>query len=139
MELFHALSDGTGALWFFEDLLKAYIMLRHPEAFEGLDAAAHDRLNHQLEDSFAHYFRKDKKQNFTDAAQSAIRSVAKVSQMTGKNYAQKSALPEENNLKRKRRVHQFRGKRRRTTGHMSSNSRCRSRTFLPWPGNNKLL
>ncbi len=42
LELFHALSDGTGALWFFEDLLKAYIMLRHPEAFEGLSAAAHD-------------------------------------------------------------------------------------------------
>ncbi|WP_234402545.1 alcohol acetyltransferase [Trichococcus paludicola] len=111
LELFHALSDGTGALWFFEDLLKAYIMLRHPEAFEGLDAAAHDRLNHQLEDSFAHYFRKDKKQNFTDAAQSAIRSVAKVSQLTGKSHTQKSALPEENKQKRKRRVHQFRGKK----------------------------
>ena len=109
LELFHALSDGTGALWFFEDLLKAYIMLRHPEAFEGLSAAAHDRLNHQLEDSFAHYFRKNKKQNFTDAAQSAIRSFAKVSQLAGKSPSQKSALPEEN--KQKRPVHQFRGKK----------------------------
>lgn len=107
LELFHALSDGTGALWFFEDLLKAYIMLRHPEAFEGLKAAAHDRLNHQLEDSFAHYFRKGKNQNFTDAAQSAIRSVAKVSQLTGKSHSQKGSLPEE--TKQKQRVHQFRG------------------------------
>lgn len=111
LELFHALSDGTGALWFFEDLLKAYIMMRHPDAFEGLDAAAHDRLNHQLEDSFAHYFRKDKKQNFTEAAQSAIRAFAKVSQLTGKNQAQKSAWTAEDRQKRKVRVHQFRGKR----------------------------
>ncbi|MFY9901880.1 MAG: alcohol acetyltransferase, partial [Trichococcus sp.] len=111
LELFHALSDGTGALWFFEDLLKAYIMLRHPEAFGGLDAAAHDRLNHQLEDSFAHYFRKDKKQNFTDAAQSAIRSFAKVSQLAGKSDAHKGRKPEGTQQKKKIKVHQFRGKK----------------------------
>ncbi|CZR07506.1 alcohol acetyltransferase [Trichococcus ilyis] len=111
LELFHALSDGTGALWFFEDLLKAYIMLRHPEAFKGLDATAHDRLNHQLEDSFAHYFRKDKKQSFADAAQSAIRSVAKVSQLTGKSSAQKNALPQESEHQPKLHVHRYRGKK----------------------------
>ena len=31
LEVFHALSDGTGALWFLTDLLTAYLALRHPE------------------------------------------------------------------------------------------------------------
>ena len=31
LEVFHALSDGTGALWFLSDLVAAYIRLRHPE------------------------------------------------------------------------------------------------------------
>ncbi|HLS33706.1 MAG TPA: alcohol acetyltransferase, partial [Brevibacterium sp.] len=30
LEVFHALSDGTGALWFLTDLLDAYVGLRHP-------------------------------------------------------------------------------------------------------------
>ena len=31
LEVFHALSDGTGALWFLTDLVNAYLALRHPE------------------------------------------------------------------------------------------------------------
>jgi hypothetical protein len=31
LEVFHALSDGTGALWFLSDLLAAYHRLRYPE------------------------------------------------------------------------------------------------------------
>src|SRR5699024_7126930 len=31
LEVFHALSDGTGALWFLTDLVNAYLDLRHPE------------------------------------------------------------------------------------------------------------
>ncbi|GAA2097876.1 alcohol acetyltransferase [Brevibacterium salitolerans] len=31
LEVFHALSDGTGALWFLTDLVTAYVRLRFPE------------------------------------------------------------------------------------------------------------
>lgn len=31
LEVFHALSDGAGALWFLSDLVSAYVKLRHPE------------------------------------------------------------------------------------------------------------
>src|SRR5699024_11756155 len=31
LEVFHALSDGTGALWFLTDLLDAYVRRRFPE------------------------------------------------------------------------------------------------------------
>ena len=30
IEVFHALTDGTGAMWFFEDLITEYTRLRHP-------------------------------------------------------------------------------------------------------------
>ncbi|QZY51245.1 alcohol acetyltransferase [Leucobacter tenebrionis] len=86
LEIFHALSDGTGALWFLSDLLAAYTRLRDPEHPPEGDAAgeAHadppsseERLDpsradaaprpgddaagpvHELTaDSFAHYFRR---------------------------------------------------------------------------------
>ncbi|MDA3146883.1 alcohol acetyltransferase [Leucobacter sp. UCMA 4100] len=32
LEIFHALSDGTGALWFLSDLVEEYVWLRSPEA-----------------------------------------------------------------------------------------------------------
>src|SRR5699024_8292343 len=31
LEVFHVLSDGTGAMWFFQDLLKEYLLLKNPE------------------------------------------------------------------------------------------------------------
>jgi hypothetical protein len=67
LEVFHALSDGTGALWFLSDLVTAYVRLRHPEPHPPLEGA--DRRANELDDdatapgtdlavdSFAHYFR----------------------------------------------------------------------------------
>lgn len=61
LEVFHALTDGTGALWFFEDLLTEYIRLRY------LNKEEHPTFNtkrekENLEDSFQRYFReKDEK------------------------------------------------------------------------------
>jgi len=69
LEVFHALSDGTGALWFLTDLVTAYVSLRFPDdpavrtdpgrhgvRVEGGVEAGGDR--HELEaDSFARYFR----------------------------------------------------------------------------------
>ncbi|WP_193105656.1 alcohol acetyltransferase [Brachybacterium sp. FME24] len=44
LEVFHALSDGTGALWFLADLLTVYVRLRYPDRDrslgQGADAAA---------------------------------------------------------------------------------------------------
>ncbi|GAA0483152.1 alcohol acetyltransferase [Alkalibacterium indicireducens] len=60
IEVFHALTDGTGAMWFFEDLITEYTRLRHPEAF-GENSERTPRQKQDLEDSFNRYFRKKKK------------------------------------------------------------------------------
>ncbi|MFC7402625.1 alcohol acetyltransferase [Citricoccus sp. GCM10030269] len=53
LEVFHALSDGTGALWFLTDLVTAYLRLRYPEQPPAAEPV------HELSlDSFAHYFRR---------------------------------------------------------------------------------
>ncbi|CZQ93681.1 alcohol acetyltransferase [Trichococcus palustris] len=112
LEVFHALSDGTGALWFFEDLLNEYAMLRYPENFGGMDQKERDRLKEQSEDSFAHYFRKGK-QNFSEEAQSAIRALTKAGKLAV-SYGEKATryldpFPLEN--QRKERVYRVRGKK----------------------------
>lgn len=65
VEVFHALSDGAGALGFLTDLVTAYVRLAHPEisgpaADSGhVDESAEDLAEfvHDLgADSFAHYF-----------------------------------------------------------------------------------
>lgn len=72
LEVFHALSDGTGALWFMTDLVEAYIRLRHPElqALEDTSTAeltaqpgAHQAAQARglTGDSFAQYFRASKR------------------------------------------------------------------------------
>lgn len=112
LEVFHALSDGTGALWFFEDLLNEYVMLRYPDNFKGLDERERDKLKQQSEDSFAHYFRKGK-QKFSEEAQSAIRTLTKAGKMAitygGKvtRYLDPFPLTE----RQKERVYQVRGKK----------------------------
>lgn len=102
LEIFHALSDGTGALWFLSDLLNGYARLRNaakgwvdereapredaptPQHAAGSieprsDAAA---PKHELTaDSFAHYFRQKRGQpstrdaGFSDAAAPAVLAV----------------------------------------------------------------
>jgi hypothetical protein len=83
LEVFHALSDGTGALWFLTDLLAAYTRRRHPRevpagtgeieevrpgAAERPDpppaeigthpgAEAVEEVHELTTDAFAHYFR----------------------------------------------------------------------------------
>ncbi|MGI6877244.1 alcohol acetyltransferase [Microbacterium sp. gxy059] len=83
LEIFHALSDGTGALWFLTDLVTAYVRLRESDGSEPVDdltgavvapfdpgqpearRPAHEREiaeadpgNALTGDSFAHYFRR---------------------------------------------------------------------------------
>lgn len=59
-EVFHALTDGTGALWFFEDMLTEYVRLRYAEHEEEYGIAT-KREKEDLEDSFNRYFREKKK------------------------------------------------------------------------------
>ena len=63
LEVFHALTDGTGALWFFEDLLTEYVRLRYETNDEGVYSIS-KREKADLEDSFNRYFieKKDKRQ-----------------------------------------------------------------------------
>lgn len=60
LEVFHALTDGTGAIWFFEDLLTEYIRLRYETETEGLYSIS-KREKEDLEDSFKRYFKEKKK------------------------------------------------------------------------------
>jgi len=55
-EVFHALTDGTGAMWFFEDLLVEYTRLRYIKKQEDGDR----RKKADTEDSFKRYFKKGK-------------------------------------------------------------------------------
>lgn len=84
LEVFHVLSDGTGASWFFEDLLKEYIRLRYPERFAVHPGDRRKELDNQLQDSFQFYFRQKDTGNFTDSALSAYKSVIKTSRKAGK-------------------------------------------------------
>ncbi|QCU77165.1 alcohol acetyltransferase [Citricoccus sp. SGAir0253] len=54
LEVFHALSDGTGALWFLSDLVTAYLALRHPAV--GRPPEATGSALGLTPDSFRHYF-----------------------------------------------------------------------------------
>lgn len=114
LEVFHALSDGTGALWFLEDLLSEYVMLRYPENFEGMNKKEIDILKQQLyDDSFVHYFHNDKKKNFTESAQSAIQTVAKVGKVAaiyGKK-ATRYVFATNAHVQKTKRVYQVRGKK----------------------------
>lgn len=84
LEVFHALSDGTGALWFLTDLLDSYVRLRHPEPGQhDPEATAPDLLDTPEQasdlhadpseaagdalglapDSFSHYFRRRRRKD----------------------------------------------------------------------------
>ncbi len=120
LEVFHALSDGTGALWFFEDLLSEYVLLQQAQAPSDINKG-----NYRLErtrgnanvDSFIHYFRHKGQRSYTDAAQSAIRKLTGASKTVGKfalRYGKKVIQNEPTSSeykKRKKKVYQIKGKR----------------------------
>ena len=70
LEVFHALSDGTGAMHVFRDLVAEYVMACHPDDFADRPKSA--PVEHGLErDSFTRYFRQDRTDEFAEAARSA--------------------------------------------------------------------
>lgn len=94
LEIFHALSDGTGALWFLTDLVVAYTRLRYPadtevdtEQGEVRDELSGDPAEpvHELsDDSFTSHFRRrrrdrrreERAEDFAEAAAPAALTVA---------------------------------------------------------------
>ena len=136
LELFHALADGTGALWFLTDLVTAYLRLRHPEqqrAVEATDSAtefppdgghADARLDsgddaaepvHALAaDSFAHYFRRGRRHRaraeesaFSHQAASALRDAVDAQRSSPSLSRKIGGVPRSPS----RRVHRVRGTR----------------------------
>ncbi|MFL2128082.1 MAG: alcohol acetyltransferase [Ruoffia tabacinasalis] len=78
LEVFHVLSDGTGAMWFFQDLITEYLSLKHPDLKDEdveVSTYIHDQSS---EDSFERHFRRKDQLNFSKAAQSALRGVTTV-------------------------------------------------------------
>ncbi|MCD8012799.1 MAG: DUF6320 domain-containing protein [Lachnospiraceae bacterium] len=56
-EVFHALTDGTGAMHFLQELVKNYLMLAHPETeLPELEQDAEVTGKDQEEDSFSQYY-----------------------------------------------------------------------------------
>ncbi|APX34149.1 alcohol acetyltransferase [Brachybacterium sp. P6-10-X1] len=82
LEVFHALADGTGALWFLTDLVAAYVRRRFPDpALPGSDEPDRDGaaapaaaapaptepVHHLTTDDFVHYFRRRRRRRRPDA------------------------------------------------------------------------
>ena len=58
LEIFHVLTDGTGAISFLIALLHAYLSLRYPDAFAGVQPPQSAPVSEKAEDSFSKYYQK---------------------------------------------------------------------------------
>ena len=76
LEVFHALTDGTGALWFFEDLLTEYVRLRYATE-ENHMHHKNKREKKDLEDSFNRYFRKKQHEINVDVSSDPLEKIEK--------------------------------------------------------------
>lgn len=57
-EVFHALTDGTGALQFLKTLIYSYLKLAHPEQVSGSNFSYDATHSEKEEDSFKKYYKK---------------------------------------------------------------------------------
>lgn len=62
LEVFHALSDGAGALWFFQTLLYHYLLLKHRKDLKDRPPALEysASISKRMDDSFERYFTGEK-------------------------------------------------------------------------------
>lgn len=105
IEVFHVLSDGTGAMWFFQDLLTEYISSKYPQ-LETEDVLTSTYIHDQSsEDSFVRHFRRKDQRNFFRAAQSALRTVSSV---VGKKAKGWLTSPVNKDTKRKK-IYRYKG------------------------------
>jgi len=58
-EVFHALSDGTGALWFMKTLIYNYLILKHSDDFEDYvpELDIHASISERMDDSFGKHYK----------------------------------------------------------------------------------
>ncbi|NCB52096.1 MAG: hypothetical protein EOM54_09485 [Clostridia bacterium] len=62
LEVFHVLSDGTGALWFMQSLVYHYLMLAHGDEFAGaIPPLKNTSVNERMDDSFYKHYSGIKK------------------------------------------------------------------------------
>lgn len=101
-EVFHALTDGTGALWFFEDMLTEYVRLRYTEREETLGIET-KREKEDLEDSFNRYFREKKKLTQFD------RMMIPIGELYGEQKSEKRTLPKIPDVASDKKVYQVKG------------------------------
>jgi len=60
LELFHAISDGTGAFVFFKSMVETYLKLAHGEQLAEVEVETYDYTNRQKEsDGFTQYYTPD--------------------------------------------------------------------------------
>lgn len=114
LELFHVLSDGTGALWFFEDILKEYALLRYPQARLEYEKYNQTKRERHLEDSYVTYFRDKSNHNFTEVAQSALRKFATSSKRAAFKYGRKARSILSKSVRKnpkKQRIYQIKGEK----------------------------
>lgn len=98
LEVFHALSDGTGALWFLTDLISEYLRLRYPTNTEYNDTSTAQLIAQPgaddeniaardlAVDSFAQYFRRRPTEQQDHSAvhtEASLTTTTKVHQVTG--------------------------------------------------------
>lgn len=56
LEMFHALADGRGAIYFLKNILLNYLMLKHPEEIGDIESQIEDiSFEDQVEDAFKKY------------------------------------------------------------------------------------
>ena len=60
LEIFHALTDGFGAIQFMKELIAAYIRLAHPETFPQPAVFPLEHTSNVCEDSYLKYYRRQK-------------------------------------------------------------------------------
>ncbi|SIN83016.1 Alcohol acetyltransferase [Carnobacterium alterfunditum] len=120
LEVFHALSDGTGAMWFFEDLLSEYVLLQNDfiSAETNKESSQSERaIEGAHTDSFIHHFRHKGQRTYAEAAQSSIRKLTGASKTAGKfalEYGKKAMryeMTNQENKKKRKKVYQIKGKR----------------------------
>ena len=89
-EFFHALSDGTGALWFFRDLVINYSLILHPEHEKAVRGADPFKKKQFYEDSFYDHFDHKKESDYIKSARSALYHFSKGAKKIAKPFLSQS-------------------------------------------------
>lgn len=58
LEVFHALTDGTGAFWFMQNMVQHYLLIKHQSALEGRkpELLGNGSMSEKMNDSFQRHF-----------------------------------------------------------------------------------